>query len=250
MFKGEGEIAFFYFSGHGTSNNLGGYLVTQDAKKYDEGVSMRDILSFANQSKIKECVIVLDCCFSGSLGQIPEINNSTVIREGVSILTASRSDQVSMEIGGAGLFTSLVCDALRGGAADLLGTVSTASIYSHVEPIFGAWDQRPLFKTYVSRSTPVRRCLPLIDPDILRELPTLFSTSDTPLKLDKTYEPTEKPKGHENEKTFSKLQKLTQKGLVKPDEEDHMYYAAMNSKSCSLTPLGQFYWHLAKSNKI
>ncbi len=61
--------------GHETINNLGGYLVTQDVKRYDEGVAMRDVLMLANMAKIREMVIILDCCHSGSLGSIPEIDN-------------------------------------------------------------------------------------------------------------------------------------------------------------------------------
>jgi hypothetical protein len=250
LFKDEAEMAFLYFSGHGTSNNLGGFIVTQDAAKYDEGVSMSDILKYANNSKAKECIIMLDCCFSGHLGTLPEIDNKAVIKEGVSILTASRSSQVSVESGGNGLFTSLVCDALRGGASDLLGSVTTASIYAHVEPIFSAWEQRPLFKTHISKSTILRRCKPKINPETLRELKTFFPRVDFKLPLDKTFEPEEKPKGHPNEKTFAKLQACRALNLVKPDGEDHMYWAAMNNKTCSLTPLGQFYWHLVNANKI
>jgi len=250
LFKDDADTAFLYFSGHGTSNNLGGYIVTQDAKKYDEGVAMYDILNYANASKAKECVIMLDCCFSGHLGTLPQINNSAVIKEGVSILTASRADQVSMESGGSGLFTSLVCDALRGGASDLLGSVTTASVYSHVEPIFGAWDQRPLFKTHISKSTILRRCKPFIEPEIIRELGVIFKSPDYRLQLDKSYEPTEKPLGHPNEKIFAKLQACRAQGLIKLDGEDHMYYAAMNNKHCSLTAMGQFYWHLVKAKKI
>lgn len=250
LFKDEADMALLYFSGHGTSNNLGGYVVTQDAKKYDEGVSMADILKYANNSKAKECIIMLDCCFSGHLGSLPEIDNKAVIKEGVSILTASRSDQVAMESGGSGLFTSLVCDALKGGAADLLGMVTTASVYSHVEPIFGAWDQRPLFKTHISKSTILRRCKPLIDPQVLREMTSIFKTHDYKVQLDKTFEPEENPKGHPNEKIFAKLQAYRAQGLVKPDGEDHLYWAAIRNKTCSLTPLGQFYWHLVKAKRI
>ena len=250
LFDGDGDMALLYFAGHGTSNNLGGYLVTQDATKYDEGVSMAEILALANKSRIKECIIMLDCCHSGYVGTTPEIDNKAVIKEGLSILTACRSDQLSGEVNGSGLFTSLVCDALRGSASDLLGTITTASVYAHVEPIFTAWEQRPLFKTHISKTTALRKCKPLLDPNILRELTTFFHSSTTPHKLDSTYEPDAEPKNHPNEKIFAKLQRCTQKGLVKPDGEDHMYYAAMNNKSCSLTPLGQFYWHLAKAGKI
>src|SRR2546423_13181103 len=44
LFGGDVDVALLFFSGHGTVNNLGGYLVTQDAKRYDEGVAMTDVL--------------------------------------------------------------------------------------------------------------------------------------------------------------------------------------------------------------
>lgn len=250
LFEGDGDMALMYFAGHGTSNNLGGYLVTQDAKKYDEGISMTDLLRYANNSKIKECVIILDCCFSGALGNLPEVDNKAVIKEGVSILTASRQNQTSAETPEGGLFTSLVCDALKGGAADLMGKVTTASVYAHVESIFDAWEQRPLFKTHISKSTILRICLPLLDPSIIRELVSIFKTPTYKLPLDKSYEPKEEPKGHPNEKIFAMLQAARAKGLIVANGEDHLYFAAINNKSCSLTPLGQFYWHLVKAKKI
>ena len=38
LFTRQADVALFFFAGHGTANNLGGYLVTQDAQKYDEGL--------------------------------------------------------------------------------------------------------------------------------------------------------------------------------------------------------------------
>ena len=121
LFRHEADVALLHFSGHGTVNDLGGYLVTQDARKYDEGVAMSDVLQWANGSRAAEVVILLDCCYSGSLGNPPAIDNSrALLREEVSILTASRGDQPSVETGGGGVFTSLVLGALGGGAADVL----------------------------------------------------------------------------------------------------------------------------------
>src|SRR4051812_39097714 len=37
LFADPADVALFYFSGHGTENNLGGYIVTSDATSYDEG---------------------------------------------------------------------------------------------------------------------------------------------------------------------------------------------------------------------
>ena len=60
LFAHEAEVSLFYFSGHGTVNNLGGYLVTQDYEVDDEGVSMHDIITFANDSKTREVILILD----------------------------------------------------------------------------------------------------------------------------------------------------------------------------------------------
>ena len=50
LFKNKADVALLHFSGHGTVNNLDGYLVTQDAKKYDEGVAMGDVLKWAKET--------------------------------------------------------------------------------------------------------------------------------------------------------------------------------------------------------
>jgi len=251
VFSGKMDIAFFFFAGHGTVNNLGGYLVTQDAKQYDEGVSMGEIIKLANDSCSRECIIALDCCHSGALGQVPALaNDQVLLREGVSILSACRDTEPAMESGGGGLFTSLICDGLRGGAADICGKVTAASLYAYVDETLGVWQQRPLFKTHVSRLTSLRTCAPAVPPDILRLLPHYFPQADSRFPLDPSYEPTHEPTHSENEKIFGHLQKCRTARLVEPIDEDHMYYAAMNSKACRLTPLGRFYWHRAKCGDL
>ncbi len=73
------DVALFYFSGHGTVNNLGGYLVTQDAAKYDEGVALTEVLTTINRSPVHEVVVLLDSCHSGALGSLPAIENDKAI---------------------------------------------------------------------------------------------------------------------------------------------------------------------------
>ncbi|MCH7862471.1 MAG: hypothetical protein IH998_12455, partial [Proteobacteria bacterium] len=137
---------------HKDKFDVGVCILGKDAKKYDEGVALGDILKWANDSSAGEVSIFLDCCFSGALGNLPAVDNTkALLREGVSILTASRGDQPSVETGDGGLFTSLLVDALGGGAADVLGAVTVPSVYAYVEAALGAWDQRPLFKSHVSR---------------------------------------------------------------------------------------------------
>ena len=251
LFKDQADVALFYFSGHGTVNNLDGYLVTQDAKTYDEGVAMSDVLKLANDSKAIEVVILLDCCFSGALGNPPGVDNTkALLREGISILTASRGDQPSVETGGGGLFTSLVVDALEGGAADVLGAVSAPAIYAYVEAALSAWDQRPLFKSHVARVLPLRRCTPPIDRAILRRLPNIFPLPAEDLLLDPSYERTSPTVDAKNMAIFGDLQSLYRLHLVAPVDVAHMYDAAMQSKSCRLTPSGRYYWRLAKDGRI
>src|SRR5579859_444789 len=132
LFAYHTDVALFYFSGHGIVNQLGGYLVTQDARAYDEGLSMQEVLTLANISKAHQVVIVLDCCYSGAFGRTPETTIGAVnLREGISVLTASSADQPSMEMDGNGIFTRLVYEALQGGASDVIGSVTVVSIYAY-----------------------------------------------------------------------------------------------------------------------
>jgi hypothetical protein len=38
--------------------------------------------------------------------------------------------------------------------------------------------------------------------------------------------------------------------LLEPVDADHMYFAAMESKACRLTPLGRHYWHVANNGRL
>jgi Caspase domain len=252
LFADPAEVALFYFSGHGIENDAGGYLVTSDATVYDEGIPLTDVLTLANRAvHIREVAIIVDSCHSGWLGTVPAVDNAHAsLREGLSILSASRSSQASLEQGGSGVFTELVCSALDGGAADILGNVSVASVYAYVDQAFGAWDQRPLFKSHVSRMLSLRTAKPAIDIAILRRLPAWFATRDAEFALSPRHEPTAEPKDSGAEDTFRCLQRCNRVKLVEPVDEEDMYYAAMNSTGCRLTALGRFYWKLADDGRI
>ncbi len=221
---------------------------------------MDEILSLANQSKIKDKIIILDCCHSGAMGS-PQLTGSTSqLQEGISILTASRDNESSIEINGHGVFTNLLLGSLQGGAADLRGHISPGSIYAFIDQALGAWDQRPVFKTNVTRFTSIRTVIPQVAVDTLRKLVEFFPTPQEEYKLDPSYEDTNsKEVKHEiihpfakseNVEVFKKLQKLQSVGLVVPVDADYMYFAAMKSKSCKLTSLGYHYWQLVKDKRI
>ena len=166
------------------------------------------------------------------------------------VLTASRGDQVSVETAGGGLFTSLMIDALDGGAANILGSVSAPATYAFVEAALGAWDQRPLFKTHVSQVVELRCCKPPIARDILRRLPDLFPLPAEDVPLDPTFEPSSAAAVDERVRRFGDLQALNRVHLVTPVDAPHMYDAAMHSRACRLTPSGRYYWRLAREGRI
>ena len=252
LFADPAEVALLYFSGHGTENDLDGYLVTSDVALYDEGVSLGDVLARANRARhVREVAIIIDSCHSGWLGAVPAVDNAQAsLREGLSILTASRSTQASWELGGNGMFTELVCSALDGGAADILGEVSVASVYAYVDQAFGAWDQRPLFKSHVSRMLSLRRAKPAVRIEVLRRFPEWFGTADAEFPLEPRHEYTVEPRDPEAEETFRWLQRCNRVKLIEPVGQEDMYYAAVRSTGCRLTPLGRFYWRLAAAGRI
>ena len=247
-FEGDADVALFYYSGHGHIDAVGGYLVTPDFSENDYAVSLQEILTIANKSKCKERIIILDSCYSGFMGSInTDGQNTANINEGVTIMTASRNSQTSMEVNGHGVFTSLLIEALNGG-------------YAFIDKALGPWEQRPVFKTNVTRFTSLREVQPHVDMTVLRKIVNYFKSEDYQYELNPSYEPTNRSEvvhnviepyaKDENTAVFSDLQKLEGVGLVVPVGEEHMYYAAMNSKACELTAVGKQYWRLVKEGRI
>ncbi len=241
------DVALLYFAGHGAGEDADVTLCTTDGTDVTPGLKMSDVLAQVARSKIPEINIVLDCCFSGSAGGVPQLAAAgSFLRAGVSILAASRGDQVADETpDGRGQFTWQLCAALDRGAADIRGDVSLAGIWAYLSECFGAWDQRPTLKASIDRPHVLRTCTPDIDDDVLRELAGWFPTPEHHFPLDPSYEDTAEPRDADHEAVFKKLQRSTSRKLVEPVDEEHMYYAAMNNKACRLTPLGQHYRHLA-----
>jgi hypothetical protein len=256
LFAGTNQIAIFYFAGHGHVENTGGYLVTSDSADLDDGLSLDEVLTIANDSPAINKILILDSCFSGAAGAPKALGEKALLSEGMTILTASSKDQYANEINGSGVFTSLLVDALNGGAANLLGDITPGSIYAHIDQSLGSWEQRPIFKTNVKAFTSLRKVVPPIQLGDLKQITSLFDKADYQFPLDPSFEPQPPAPNHgiapnpANNAKFAILQKLNRLNLVKPVGEDHMYFAAMHSKGCELTALGQHYWNLITKNRI
>lgn len=221
---------------------------------------MTEILKIVNDSKATNKIVILDCCYSGKFGNGCLSDNLTEISEGVTILTSSMDDQTSQESGGHGIFTNLLLEALSGCAANINGNITPGSIYSYIDQALDAWEQRPVFKTNTHSFVKVRTVVPSLELSVLRKIVDYFPTSTSEFALDPSFEFTncadyehkiiEPYADEKNVKKLKELQQMESVGLIEPVNEDHMYYAAMNSKSCKLTALGYHYWQLVKKGKI
>jgi len=260
LFEGNGDVALLYFAGHGTRSKTGGHLVTPDYDAYNPGVSMTDLASFMSDSEWNNKIAILDCCNAGAMGDFMSAEETCILKDGMTIMSACDRDESATECDGHGIFTHLLIEGLKGGAADLSGSVTPGGLYAYIDKSLGAWSQRPVFKTNVSNFVCLRGVTPPIDRKTLSETIALFEDRDSIFRLDPSFEFTNNP-DYKNElkepycieknvKKLKTLQKLESVGLVVPVEEEHMYFAAMNSGTCKLTPLGKYYWKLAKEGRI
>ncbi|GAC1459393.1 MAG: hypothetical protein NVS4B11_37380 [Ktedonobacteraceae bacterium] len=246
------ENVLFFFSGHGYADAHGTYLVTQDGTATLPGLALHDLLAMANASRAREVLLLIDSCHSGALGEPDQDGNlaKAYLRPGVTLLAASRADQKALEANGRGLFTSLVVGALKGGASDVRGQISEASIYAYVEQALGPWDQRPIYKSNATHLSPVRQCLPDIEDDELRRLPRFFAQHNAQYFLNPSYEIERSEALPEHVGIFKLFKRYQVARLLRPTLDTDLYFAAIYSHPVELTPIGQFYWQLAKNGLL
>jgi len=233
LFKSKVETALFYFAGHGHIESTGGYLLASDSLRGDDGLSLAEVLTLANSSPAANKVIILDSCHSGIAGTLSGLGNVTTLSEGLTVLTASTADQYASEKDGRGVFTSLLVDALYGGAANLTGEITPGSVYAHIDQSLGAWEQRPVFKTNVQQFVSLRRVSPPIELDDLRRITEFFPAPGGEFQLDPSFEPEMKGRDSEmpspdpeNTRKFAILQRYNRLNLLVPVGAPHMWHAA------------------------
>lgn len=259
LFKGDSDVALLYFAGHGHVDATGGFICASDSAAGNDGVALNDVLTMANGSAAKNKIIVLDSCFAGAAGDVPLLPDTAQLSQGLTILTASTKEQYASEKCGRGVFTNLFVDALAGSAANLVGEITPGSVYAHIDQSLGEWDQRPVFKTNVKAFISLRKVKPPIEPADLRRIREFFPAAGYEYQLDPSYEPvrqggaTEKDwpaPVNENTEKLDLLQKYYRVNLVTPVNAKHMWNAAVESKSCKLTVLGEHYRHLVEDKRL
>ena len=134
------DVLLVYFSGHGKLDQSGGlHLCMQDTDSADllsTAVSSARINEFADASRARNVVIVLDCCHagafrSGDLGQ-------AVAGPGRYVLTSCRGTQLANDAtveNGTSFFTPHLVDGLLHAAADQDqdGYVTFSDLYAYVD---------------------------------------------------------------------------------------------------------------------
>ncbi|HEX2208779.1 MAG TPA: caspase family protein [Longimicrobium sp.] len=249
LFKGDAETALLYFAGHGYLDSTGGYILASDARTGDEGLSLADVLTFANASRARNKIIILDSCHAGMAGARPAAQQSE-LSDGLTILTASTAEQYALEENSSGVFTNLFVDAMNGAAANLVGDVTPGGVYAHIDQSLGEWEQRPVFKTNVQSFVSLRKVQAPITLADLHRITELFPSIGYEFPLDPSFEPEGDNPHPENTEKFGVLQKYARVNLVVPVGAPHMYHAAMESKSCKLTVLGEHYRRLVEKERI
>jgi hypothetical protein len=148
------------------------------------------------------------------------------------------------------VFTNLLVDALSGAASNLLGDVTPGSVYAHIDQSLGPWEQRPVFKTNVKSFVSLRKVQPPISLADLQRINEFFPDAGVHYQLDPSYEPESEHPDEEKTAIFAILQRYNRVNLVVPVDAPHMYHAAMGSKTCKLTVLGEHYRRLVDLNRI
>ena len=244
------EVALFYFAGHGYADEHGGYILSSECVLGDEGINLSYISNLIQHSHASNNVVILDCCQSGAMGKNVIFGDNSLIPSGTTFLLACKENQYSEENNGNGVFTDLIVDALSGGASNLVGKISPGSIYSYVDIALGLWQQRPVFKTNVETFISLRDVRPPIKIEDLRKINQFFPNINYEYPLNPSYEPRERDSIKENAEIFRILQRYNRLNLLVPVNCEHMYDAAIESKTCKLTPLGVHYWNLVENKRI
>lgn len=256
---GPASVALFYFAGHGAIVGNEAHLCAMDGVEHAPGIPLSEAVNIANNAdgEVHNRVILLDCCFAGGAGNLSIVNQQiSALGKGVTIMTACRDNETAQEMNGHGMFTYLVLDALRGGAADILGRITPASVYSHIDQSLGDWDQRPLYKSHVDNFLVLKEMSPKVSLETLRRLPHFFELPSSEYALTPEHEHTNQdgtPRADGDSVLhgeFRELQDCNRVGLVEPVGSQDMYWAAMQNKSCRLTALGNHYYRLATDNRI
>lgn len=247
----------FYFAGHGVATKgWGGELVTSDYSSAEGGISMRDVANLANDSRAREVVVILDCCFSGAIADVPEkpvdlLVEQAQIREDVSIMAASRQSQAAFGDDSGGFFTSALARGLEGAAADAFGNVTPIGLHECARVAFAQnVSQRPVFKSYHVHPPVLREVRSRTSLETLKRLTELFPELESKIAITAAHAEAPGDEPTDEQKVFKDLSRFSHLGLIDLDGFDALSHAADRGEVITLSPLGRYYWELIDDGNL
>ena len=229
------ETALFYFAGYGCVDSTGGYILASDARSGTDGVSLNDIVEFANRSRARNRIIMVESCQLGIADELHQRTESLELLLDVTLLATSTWESYADEENSTGIFTKIFVDGMNGAAANLVGDITLGGVYTHMDNSLSVWERRPFHGMQVSNFVSLRKVEPPINLASLRRIAELFPSEDFEFKLDPSFEPTSDTPAPENTDKFAVLRECARVNLVVPVGAPSMRLAALESKSCKLT---------------
>ncbi|MEH2336397.1 nSTAND1 domain-containing NTPase, partial [Nostoc sp.] len=119
--KAKGAEALIYFAGHGfeapsLTGEAKGYLATSDCNKDGQNaIAFDDFNTLISKSQLSSLVVLLDCCYAGSLLETSFIRSSFPVfnsNADYCLITASRAFERAREDAEGGIFTKAVIKGL------------------------------------------------------------------------------------------------------------------------------------------
>ena len=140
--KAKGSEALIYFAGHGfeapsLTGEPKGYLATSDCNKDGQNaIAFDDLNTLIAKSQLSSLVVLLDCCYAGSLLERSFIRSSFPVfnsEQDYCLITASRAFERAREDAEGGIFTKAVIKGLSQDKADVTtGEVNANDLMSFV----------------------------------------------------------------------------------------------------------------------
>ncbi|MGI2907788.1 nSTAND1 domain-containing NTPase, partial [Tolypothrix sp. VBCCA 56010] len=153
--KAKGAEALIYFAGHGfealsLTGIKKGYLATSDCNKDGQNaIAFDDFNTLIGKSQLSSLVVLLDCCYAGSLLERSFIKSGFSVfnsKQDYSLITASRAFERAREDAEGGIFTKAILKGLAEDKADeATGEINVNDLMSFISRELKGSGQEPIY---------------------------------------------------------------------------------------------------------
>lgn len=135
---GKNDTVLFYYSGHGKFDQSGRlYFITTDTdRRYlrSSAISASFVNEIMNESRSKNQIVLLDCCYSGAFAKGMLGAKGRIIMSSSSAFQTSLEEQVEGESFATGVFTNSLIQGIESGEADLNsdGKITCFELFNYI----------------------------------------------------------------------------------------------------------------------